>query len=592
MPLGRARPRGARGRTSRASARGCCAAGASPYVFLGPRGRPLTRQAVWKLVAPRGAAAGHRRGCRPTRSATRSRRTSSAAARTCASCRRSSATPTSRRRRSTRTSRRGGCGRCTGATIRGRERVRDTRIPGDGVPSALPARGVGEYTPVVRWPVGLGTPRRTPRLRRRPRRGVEYAADRLTVRLADVGIDEVLAAVGRATGADDPRRAARRAPGDGRLRTRCRSPPPSSGLLGPQNFTLRYGAGATSEGHRAPGRARGPSAGDPPPTSVLVARRSGPPRRPSSGCRCRFAQHRPLPVPGGWREALGAEHATFDRYSPSPPRTRTASSAPCPCSSRSAPSNAAAAPPRPRRVAARGEEAKPRRVRPGPAGNRDAGVSWLAHSTRCPGSRSTAQVLLDQVRSGAAVASPPGADGGILSAFLVVRPRRAGTPPMASGARRAGESDFMGSRGGEAVGRKTIVVSGARPTGRQHLGNYHGALKNWLRLQDEHALLLLRRRLARAHHRLRRARRRSPRTRSRWCSTGSPSASTRRAATIFQQSAVKEHAELYLLLGMLTPVAVARAHPDLQGAARAARTTATSRPTASSATRCCRRPTS
>src|SRR5207237_2843102 len=31
-----------------------------------------------------------------------------------------------------------------------------------------------------------------------------------------------------------------------------------------------------------------------------------------------------------------------------------------------------------------------------------------------------------------------------------------------------------------------IIVSGARPTGRQHLGNYHGALKNWLRLQDEH----------------------------------------------------------------------------------------------------------
>ncbi len=31
-----------------------------------------------------------------------------------------------------------------------------------------------------------------------------------------------------------------------------------------------------------------------------------------------------------------------------------------------------------------------------------------------------------------------------------------------------------------------VVVSGARPTGRQHLGNYHGALKNWVRLQGDY----------------------------------------------------------------------------------------------------------
>ena len=28
------------------------------------------------------------------------------------------------------------------------------------------------------------------------------------------------------------------------------------------------------------------------------------------------------------------------------------------------------------------------------------------------------------------------------------------------------------------------IVSGARPTGRLHLGHLHGALKNWVRLQD------------------------------------------------------------------------------------------------------------
>jgi integrase/recombinase XerD len=43
--IGDERPRVLRGR-------------ASPFVFLGPTGRPLTRQAVWKLVRRRALAAG------------------------------------------------------------------------------------------------------------------------------------------------------------------------------------------------------------------------------------------------------------------------------------------------------------------------------------------------------------------------------------------------------------------------------------------------------------------------------------------------------------------------------------------------------
>ena len=31
---------------------------------------------------------------------------------------------------------------------------------------------------------------------------------------------------------------------------------------------------------------------------------------------------------------------------------------------------------------------------------------------------------------------------------------------------------------------KKIVLSGLRPTGRVHLGNYWGAVKNWVDLQD------------------------------------------------------------------------------------------------------------
>src|ERR1700726_2169948 len=33
------------------------------------------------------------------------------------------------------------------------------------------------------------------------------------------------------------------------------------------------------------------------------------------------------------------------------------------------------------------------------------------------------------------------------------------------------------------------VLSGMRPTGRMHLGHYHGALKNWVRLQEEYECL-------------------------------------------------------------------------------------------------------
>ena len=31
------------------------------------------------------------------------------------------------------------------------------------------------------------------------------------------------------------------------------------------------------------------------------------------------------------------------------------------------------------------------------------------------------------------------------------------------------------------------VLSGMRPTGRLHLGHYHGVLKNWVKLQHEHS---------------------------------------------------------------------------------------------------------
>jgi tryptophanyl-tRNA synthetase len=33
---------------------------------------------------------------------------------------------------------------------------------------------------------------------------------------------------------------------------------------------------------------------------------------------------------------------------------------------------------------------------------------------------------------------------------------------------------------------KEIILSGMRPTGRLHLGNYLGAMKNWIAMQDDY----------------------------------------------------------------------------------------------------------
>ncbi|MEK8088311.1 tryptophan--tRNA ligase [Thermithiobacillus plumbiphilus] len=97
------------------------------------------------------------------------------------------------------------------------------------------------------------------------------------------------------------------------------------------------------------------------------------------------------------------------------------------------------------------------------------------------------------------------------------------------------------------------VLSGMRPTGRLHLGHYHGVLKNWIRLQAEydcfffvadwHALT--------THYE-------DPRvihdgTREMlidWLAAGVDP----EQATLFVQSQMPEHAELHLLLSMMTPL--------------------------------------
>ncbi len=97
------------------------------------------------------------------------------------------------------------------------------------------------------------------------------------------------------------------------------------------------------------------------------------------------------------------------------------------------------------------------------------------------------------------------------------------------------------------------VLSGMRPTGRMHIGHYHGALKNWTRLQEEYECLFF----AADWHALT-THYETPETVAEsvwemfvdWLAAGiDPN-----RATIFIQSRVPEHAELTLLLGMISPI--------------------------------------
>jgi tryptophanyl-tRNA synthetase len=97
------------------------------------------------------------------------------------------------------------------------------------------------------------------------------------------------------------------------------------------------------------------------------------------------------------------------------------------------------------------------------------------------------------------------------------------------------------------------VVSGMRPTGAMHLGHYHGALKNWIRLQSELPCLFF---VADWHALTTHYDDPSIIETSTWdmlvdwlAAGVDPSQST-----LFIQSQVPEHAELHLLLSMATPL--------------------------------------
>ena len=106
------------------------------------------------------------------------------------------------------------------------------------------------------------------------------------------------------------------------------------------------------------------------------------------------------------------------------------------------------------------------------------------------------------------------------------------------------------------------VLSGMRPTGALHLGHYHGALKNWVRLQDYDRLTVADRHALTTHYEDRQVIERTVYDMViDWLAAGlDPEKST-----IFIQSRLPEHAEPVHAAGHGHAAVVAGAHAHLQG---------------------------
>lgn len=104
-----------------------------------------------------------------------------------------------------------------------------------------------------------------------------------------------------------------------------------------------------------------------------------------------------------------------------------------------------------------------------------------------------------------------------------------------------------------SIGTEERTLSGMRPTGPLHLGHYFGALRNWVEMQesmqafffvaDWHALTSEFEHTGRIKEYV-------PELVKDWVASGLDP----EKCVIFRQSEIKEHAELHLLLSMITPV--------------------------------------
>lgn len=108
--------------------------------------------------------------------------------------------------------------------------------------------------------------------------------------------------------------------------------------------------------------------------------------------------------------------------------------------------------------------------------------------------------------------------------------------------------------------QKQRVVSGMRPTGRLHIGHYHGVLENWVRIQGQFDCFFF---VADWHS-----------LTTEYANTAGIKDSTKemvldwvsfgldpQKCLVFEQSQVPQHAELNLILGMITPVSWLERNP-------------------------------
>jgi tryptophanyl-tRNA synthetase len=106
-----------------------------------------------------------------------------------------------------------------------------------------------------------------------------------------------------------------------------------------------------------------------------------------------------------------------------------------------------------------------------------------------------------------------------------------------------------------------------RPTGRLHLGHLHGALRNWVRLQDQYRAFFF----VADWHALTTAYDRSeeiPESTREMVTDWLAAGLDPEKAVIFRQSSVVEHAELFLLLAMITPTPWLLRNPAVKEQAR------------------------
>lgn len=114
---------------------------------------------------------------------------------------------------------------------------------------------------------------------------------------------------------------------------------------------------------------------------------------------------------------------------------------------------------------------------------------------------------------------------------------------------------------------KKRILSGMRPTGRLHLGNYVGALENWIRLQNEYQSFHM---IADWHMLTTDLQRTSEISDNSievvidWLAAGLDP----QKSPLFIQSQIKEHAELYLLFSMLVTIPRLQRNPTVKEQAR------------------------